>query len=48
MSEIIKCKMIKEGVCEVEIKVDRGGREEIGVEVGEIGDGVIGDGVYGS
>ncbi|WP_260854819.1 hypothetical protein [Staphylococcus aureus] len=39
--------MIKEGVCEVEMKLDSGGSDEIGVDLGEIGEGVIGDGLYG-
>lgn len=47
ITHILTSKMIKEGVCQLEIKLDTGRTHQIRVHLAEIGHPVIGDPLYG-
>ena len=48
ITHIIDSKMIKEGVCQLDIKLDTGRTHQIRVHLAEIGHPVIGDPLYGT
>ena len=48
ITHIINSKMIKEGVCQLDIKLDTGRTHQIRVHLAEIGHPVIGDPLYGT
>lgn len=48
ITHILNSKMIKEDVCELEIKLDTGRTHQIRVHLAEIGHPVIGDPLYGN
>lgn len=47
ITHILSSKMIKEGVCQLDIKLDKGRTHQIRVHLAEIGHPVIGDPLYG-
>ena len=47
ITHILTSKMIKEGICQLEIKLDTGRTHQIRVHLAEIGHPVIGDPLYG-